>query len=197
MYGGNNSQISPLMQQEREHWQAGTMNNIFPLWQQQIGRLGEADQMSEMFRQKFLQSLDPGYMSSLATSFRNRANAGVDEAGQQMASSLRSQGIYGQDAAANLAAQNQAAMRANDYEASLYSPENLGKNALSGMQAVSPDMIVSLLPLMQAMSGGDMDLRQLMAQESANRGRNGLGGVIGTLLGSMSGGIPWSKIFGK
>lgn len=191
-FGGD---VDPLVGKEREHIFAGTLNNIFPLWTQQIGKLGQSMQDQDLFRNRYLQTLDPGNFAGMSQAFKNRQLAGVDADAMRTRQALAQGGVYGQDAAARIGSMNRAADASNDYDQNLWDPQNMQRAALAGMQALSPEQILTLAPLIMQWYGADNNFRQLLDQESAQRGQGGFGGILGGLLGQATSGLDWGKVF--
>lgn len=140
-------------------------------------------------RRRALNAVSPGGRQNLLQSFMSRQRAMANETGRTAAAMLRSQGIQGADASAMLDAQNRAADQGNEFASQLFGPQGELQSALQAMDLNNPETVAPILRLIMQMNPQLMArVQQNNAEHAQRASQSGIGGILGSLIGSATGG---------
>lgn len=167
-------------------------SQLAPLLQGQIQDAIQGQDRVRGARQQASNLATPEGRAMSTQAFGNRQMSAARMQGRRIGAMLRAQGLGPESAnGAMLDAQNRATDSTNDYAINAESPAEIEKLLQTQIDLNDPKSIISALPLI-------MQLEQLRRsqEDSRHNHKSKGGGFLGSLLGTVAGGLDWTKLLG-
>lgn len=166
--------------------------NLGGMYNRQLDSAYKFAPYQDFFRQKGINALDPGHRNAMIVDYGNELQRASGSHAQALKNILRSRGILGADAAAEIDARNQAVEGTNQYASQQNSIANDLMQAIQGLDLTNPQSILNLIPVLLQL---DQPIQQRTARNDAEHAQRAggflgaLGNIVGNVLPMFTGGF--------